>query len=372
LTELLLAAAIAAAIIPFIARQEMNRISQARNIAAATEMQTVRDALEKYVRDEKGNFESESTLIEISSLSEYLPNWEKYADMRARVVKRTDPYGGVILRGIVSSDTGNAMRTRTIELLAGGGYGGDAAAIPTRLVRGDNEFVTRVPSRDPDDSKMESDLDMNRHSIMNIGNISASHIKAGTSRIGDTSADSLSVLSEQKFDGVILADVANIIGTADIGGDFSVSELGVSGGASAANANIGNLNARGATANTLFIPNIEFSGGLKANSIEADLSNLSGGILTRKLRIAEKISDPNDPGLFWNAKDRTGSFYDIQLVLANGLMRSIISAEKYVSEAGSAMRRATSNENATASDFIMALSEMRDIVIMKYNDLNLE
>ncbi len=209
LTELLLTMAIAAIVLPFIARFNMARVQRAENIQVVREMQGVQSALERYMDANKENLLRPTgraiTRVNLADLANFGVTENmilKYGDdFQMRILKSADAAGHATLQGavVLENDDISPLRTREIMNLGDGKIGfaerGQAfGAFGTWKTSGtdlgladvngivgltdirmdQDRYLWRVPSEKSDDATMLADLGMGEHNIIGA-NLVAAH-----------------------------------------------------------------------------------------------------------------------------------------------------------------------------------------------------
>lgn len=418
MTELLLSIALAAAMLPFLLKMQKNSAQRAQDIAMATDIKLVQYSLEKYMDANKkillATIGKNITRVKISDLAkfdlpDYLANNNKF---NLRILKTPDMNGHTSLQGVVilNDDTYSAVRTRKIAEFVGanagvvdeknihgafgtwnitrGHLGGEiktnASATSTRGVLKGLEYIWRKPSPDLSDATFASSLSLGGHNIIdadiiNAKNIQLSETLASESIKSDkiifnsrpTLDEKFVVSGESTVSGNLSSDSKNL----EISNSLTISEIAKIYSLTAKDLFVNNLATNGiyTNGNTPEIKIgkiIDISGG----KIVADIASIGfTGSITPRLYIASKIEDPTNSNYFWDATNSSAVLNDIELPLLNQLATVAVSetADKKT-EAYKIMMTVASNTNATVSDYVNALDQIKTIVNTKYENLNLK
>lgn len=212
LVELMMTLAIAAIMIPFLFRYQQNTVERARNIAVTKQMEIVQNALEKYIVKNRASYVSavgvNNWTVNLNQLNDFLPDGfsdpngpgTNYGTYSLRVLKTQGLDNHAVLQGVVLlSNEDTPLRTREIVNLGGGkiGYidgtnvrGGfnvfvrpktdmgltnvDSGLVgSTKTLRGNTEYLWRLPSGSESDATMQSPLNLDGHDIVNVNDASA-------------------------------------------------------------------------------------------------------------------------------------------------------------------------------------------------------
>lgn len=424
LVEMLLALALAAIILPFIANFQKSRIERAENIAITREMDLIQGALERYIELNRKELLApvgkNIVRVNIADLEDYgvpTATIEKHGDnLQVRVLKSGDASNS-ILQGIVVLNDKNItpMKTREIINLGGqkmgfveegkaiGAFGtwhantsdlgiSSAGGIveTTRTTLGEEKYLWRLPSENESDATMLSPLNLAGHNIINA--------KFADSR----SAQFEEILKSEK----IVANKITFQNRTTVDNDFTASDVVVSGTLSADSRGLNVTNTltladtakfSGFTVDEMWTHDLNLSGlsitnnnGSSAATLKVNqtIDMVAGrvtamyasvgftGSVTPKLTVSKRIEDTSDSRYFWdvsNSSDASAQFYDMSLAELTR-MAPIISAREDGSStiSGQIFGRAAANKNATASDFMNVISQIQERVRAKYRNLNLE
>lgn len=416
--ELLLAMALAAAMLPFLSRQESARVARAENIRAGRDMAMVRTALEKYIDARKKEFGTtigrRVFRVNIADLEPYgltptdINRPEQY---QLRVIKTADRAGRAFMQGIVIMETGEMtpMRTREIAEITGGGYaaGGKLHSIygtwetsatiwnarfadnaildVTRTSGFGTEFLRRLPSDSASDATMLSDISLGGHAITGARSIFSEVAKFSEFlNTHSLSASRAVIENSPTLDGRFTITDANVNGA--ISSDSRVLEtnrMTVSGMSRFNNVTAnelwtGDLYVHGASVRSDGAPatlninrNLDMTGG----RISAGLAFVGfTGSVTPYLSVTGKISDPNNNSFYWDAAAQTAELSDMSIPNLGIMMRAAVRRESGTlrTDTERTMSQIANNTNATVADYARAIAEIKTRVTAKYHLLNLD
>ncbi len=419
--ELLLTLALVAVILPFIVNFQKSRIDRAQNIAVARDMETIQSALEKYMDVNKRNLMKtigkSITRVQIQDLEEYgvsVETLKKYGnDFQIRILKSNDDIEHAILQGVIvlNNKEISPLRTREIMNLGDGKMGfveknktfgafgtwhGDAVDFgigglngivgTTKTVPEDEKYLWRLPSENDSDATMLSNLNLAGHNIVN-----AKFVDADTAQLEEILktqklvSDSLVFQNRTTIDKSFNASDAVVAGTLssdsrsmEISGTFSLADT----------AKLSNF-----TTNDLWTNNLNLSGLSVSTSsssqatllkINQTIDMVAGhvtamfvtvgfdGSITPKLVIKNKIEDSSNSNYFWNVSDNVAHLSDASFGELSRMASLVVKKEYDANtKSGQIFNSVVSNKNATASDFMNAISEIQKQVKLKYTQLNL-
>ena len=419
LVELLLTLALSAIMLPFIFSFQQGRIENTKNTALNTQMEYVKNALEKYMDKNKSKLLStigkNITRVNISDLEDYgLPNKiiESGSDkFQVRILKTNDKNSMASLQGIVirtASDI-SPLRTRQIANIGGNKMGfidnGNAFGAfgtwrtntlemginnknglikTTDKKRATNKYLHRLPTQKISDATMLSKLNMGNHNINNVKYLNSD----------------LARLDEKLSSTEIIADTVIFNNRTTINDVFKTSNAVVSGNLSSdfKNIEVSNTLTLSDTAkfskfetDNLWVMDLNLSGLsvsdsdkiniLKINQISDITSgNINAinttvgytGSITPKLIVTDLITDSSNQNYYWNLKDNTAQLSDATLMELNSMAGEIIKSDKNNTVSYNLFSTVSTNNNATVTDFINVINEIKNKVQIKYNNLNLE
>jgi len=421
MVELLLALALAAAMLPFLLRQEEARVRHAENVKAVRDIGMVRSALERYM---DANQQQLMTTIGRNVVRVRLADLEDYglaagsvgnaSNFQLRIVKTADRGGRAFLQGIVVMDSENVspVRTREIALLGGqaagfadgnrtyGAFGtwgastniwnarfSDTSILDvTTTLRSSDEYIMRIATGDPGDATMQSALSLGGHSIVDARAVTAESARfAEFINSGVMNSSRLVIQNRPTLDGRI-----TISGEATIAGALSAESrnmdadlLSISGSSRFSAVTIGDLWAgdlslsgitvRGDQDNPAVLSvnrTIDMVGGrVSAMMVAVGFA----GSVTPHLTVRERIEDATDKRYFWDVSTGEAVLSDLHIPVLNAMMQAAVRREAATgTESARIMSVIANNSNATVADFTRALAEIESRVTMKYNQLNLE
>ena len=421
LIELLMSVSLAAIIMPFIFKYQQNAVMRAENVVITRQMQDIQSALERYIMENRevllNTVGKNITRVNLSDLVEYgisadlvENSSEKY---QLRVLKSNDVDNKATLQGVIvfQSDDISPLRTREIIALGGDSMGfiegtraygtfgawhadtvdlgviASDGIIETTAVNRDNAlYLWRVPSDSPSDATMLSGLNLGGHDITNIAFFSA----AGA-QFDETLTMGATVAKDTIFENRITIDNSFEVGSATVSGTFSADSrtLDVSGTLGLDDtAKFSSL-----TTDDLWVYNMTLGGFssyteedepviLKVNkSIDMINGRIDAmyvtvgfaGSISPRLVVYNRIEDSINPNYFWDAGLGVANFLDVQFEELNRMaVMAVYEEDGKNTESGQIFGTVSSNRNATASDYMNAISEIQNKVTAKYRRLNLE
>ncbi len=420
LIELLLSIALAAAVMPFIFQFQERVVRRAENIAVTRQMSGIQSALERYIAANRENLLKSVghtiTRVELVDLAPFgVSNdlIESYADKyQLRILKNTDRRAGTTLQGVIvfADDEITPLRTREIVELAGGKMGfidehrafgafgvwhADAVDFgvepstgligTTNINRDSALYLWRLPSDVAADATMAAPLSLGGHDLINSSFVDASALQfSEILLLGATTARTTTFKNRTTIDteykstsatvsGILSSDakemnVKNTFRLNDTGkfsnfstNDLWVTNLTLSGLSIIDDGKISTLNIN----DTLDMT----TGRIAATTVSVGFT----GSITPRLQVSSRIEDSINPSYFWDVTDKTANFLDVSLVELNRMATLVVNAEDGAgTTAAATFGSVASNKNATASDFMNAISEIQKSVRAKYRMLNLE
>lgn len=419
LVELLMTVALVAIIMPFIFRYQQSAITRAENIAIADNMTEIQSALERYILDNREQLLStvgrNIVRVNMADLVEYgasvdLADSEEY---QLRILKSNDLNGRATLQGIVvfSSDEISPMRTREIVALGGDSMGfieGNRAygtfgawrantldmgidttggIVELTDVNRDNAlYLWRVPSDNASDAMMLSGLNLGGHDITNTSFFNAYSAQFDeTLTLGVGVASNLIFQNRTTLDNIFQATNATVSGilssdsrTMEVAGNFTLADTGkftsfTTGDLYASNMTLGGLSVSSDLDGPAILTvnkSIDMTGG----NIDAMYVTVGfAGSITPRLVVYDRIEDSTNSNYFWDLDYGIANMVDVSLQELNRMATDIAYIEPAGdTETGRIFNMVSANKNATASDYMNAITEMQDAVRKKYQRLNLE
>jgi len=421
LIELLLTLALVAVVLPFIINFQKSRIERSENIAIEKQIETVQSALEKYINTNKKELlktvGKNITRVEVSDLADYgisEDSLKQYGDkLQIRILKSSDNNGHSTLQGIIVLNDKNISPIRTREIInlgnnkmgfvekgkAFGAFGtwhGNAVDLGIEGLHGivgttntkldTNEYLWRIPSENSTDATMESDLNLAGHNITET-----KLLDSDSAKFEEILKSEKSVSDNLTFQKRVIVDKKVTIKDAVVAGTLSSDSrsMDVSGILTLANS------ARFAsfTTDDMWVNNLNLSGFSVLNPSGSDATVLkvnktidmvAGHVtamfvtigfdnsVTPKLIVKSRIEDSSDSNYFWDANTSTANLSDISLAELSRMAPLIVKKEAATKTTSSqSFNSVVTNDNATASDFMNAISEIQKKVKLKYNQLNL-
>ncbi len=419
LVELLMTVALVAIIMPFIFRYQQSAITRAENIAIADNMTEIQSALERYILDNREQLLNtvgrNIVRVNMADLVEYgasvdLADSDEY---QLRILKSNDLNGRATLQGIVvfSSDEISPMRTREIVALGGDSMGfieGNRAygtfgawrantldmginatggIVELTDVNRDNAlYLWRVPSDNASDAMMLSGLNLGGHDITNTSFFNAYSAQFDeTLTLGVGVASNLIFQNRTTLDNIFQATNATVSGilssdsrTMEVAGNFALADTGkftsfTTGDLYASNMTLGGLSVSSDLDGPAILTvnkSIDMTGG----NIDAMYVTVGfAGSITPRLVVYDRIEDSTNSNYFWDLDYGIANMADVSLQELNRMATDIAYIEPAGdTETGRIFNMVSANKNATASDYMNAITEMQDAVRKKYQRLNLE
>jgi hypothetical protein len=413
LLELLMALAVCMSILPFVYDYVMDKKNRAADVVITKKIKVIQNALEQYVIDNKQKLLMPITENIVHVKLSDLKNVSDVMDMpvQLRVVKSKDSNGRSFVQGIVIYDAKNMspFRTRQIAMIGGnesgfvdgkmlyGSFGTWRAPISsvdavlnnhsilsgTKPFTNGDDYLQRLPSDNPLDATMSSDIDMSENNIEDVKNISTSSTRLFDILTTDSIEASKMTVSN-RLDWDTKLDVfgeTTVMGpiTSD-GRNLDASQITVSG-----RSQFRNLSANELYANKLFLSGFSVADSSSVPailSISRSLDMTKGhitaidtfvgfsGSVTPKLVISGRIEDSSKSEFYWNVSDTTANMVDLHLSQLSQMIKDVYNKEKTgKTETEQIMGNVILNSNATVSDFIKALDTAKEKVSQKYNDI---
>lgn len=419
LVELMLSIALAMLVIPFVFRYQQRAVRRAENIAIMRQMTGVQDALERYIianRDELlAPVGKNITRVSLSDLVAYGVSTDLVEsasdDYQLRVLKSADINNQATLQGVVVLSNGdiNPIRTREIVNIAGdrvgfldsgrayGAYGAwNNAAVDlglnadggivemTPTLRDNAKYLWRVPSTDTADATMLSALSLGGHDIL-----SASFFNGRNARfdeilsVGKISVNDLIFQNRTSIDkklsavystvsGALSADSKNM----DVAGNFSLSDMAKFSSFSVSDLYVTNMTLSGfSVSSTEKISTLKINQSLDMTYGYIDAMFVTvgfAGSITSRLVVRNRITDSVNPSYYWDAADGVANFSDVSFAELARMAPMALAREGAGTTSAQIFGAVVANKNATASDFMNAITKIQDSVRKKYRRLNLE
>jgi len=420
LIELMMSIALAALVIPFVFRYQQNAILREKNIAVTKQMENVERALEKYIIANKTKLMApvgkNIIRVKISDLIEY--GLEEgvasdYGDLyQLRVLKTANVDNKSVLQGVVilTNNEISPLRTREIVSIGGGktgfvdgsvthgafgtfhanNIGFDAENIKgivktTGTTRGDIQYLWRLPSDNVLDSTMQSSINLAGHDVINTTflNVTSGSFDEKL-KIGKATINDLTFKTRTAIDSVYSTNSAVVSGllTSDS------RDLNIAGSLSLVNsAKVSSFETNDLYTNTLTLSNLSIISSDKpailkiTENLDVVMGKISAmyvtvgytGSVTPRLSVSKRIQDSVDSNYYWDIEDKEAHFADASFAELSR-MASLISSSEYVSGtvSTSLFGSVSSNINATVSDYLNALKNIKSEIETKYHMLNLK
>lgn len=421
LVELLLSVALAMLIIPFVFKYQRNAMERRENIAITKQMTDIQTALERYI------IENREVLLRPSGrhiVRVNIADLEKYGlsdgiintpdtKYQLRIIKSRDFNGQSTLQGVIvyDSDKITPFRTHQILNIAGGNVGfvdgnraygvngtwrtsvadlginATSGIVSTTTVNRDNAlYLWRVPTDNPDDATMRSGLNLGEHDILNVKNISFMNGAFDEFlTLGRVNTRNLIFDNRTTIDGIFYTQSATVSGSLtsdsrnmEISGRLSLSDTGkfssfTTNDLYVTNLTLPNLSIDTSNTNAVILT-VNGSIKMRYGSINAQQVTVGyAGSITPRLIISSKISDPLNPGYYWNASNSVAVFADLYLGDLNRMVSYLGSSElDQNTVAGRRFRAVANNANATVSDYLITIQGISAEIRAKYSLLKLQ
>lgn len=420
LVELLMSLAIAAMVMPFIFKYQYNAAMRAENISITKNMENIQSALERYIVDNRENLLKtvgrNITRVNISDLINYGVSPDLVAESgdkyQLRVLKSSDIDDKATLQGVIvfSSDDITPLRTREIVALgddsmgfiegnrAYGNFGAwrtdtvdlgvsvSGGIVETTSVNRDNAlYLWRLPSENAADATMLSALNLSGHDITNVSFLNASAtqfdetLNVGVAVAKDVifqnkvTLDNIFESTNVTVSGILSSDSRNM----EVSEKFSLADTAkfsnfTTGDLWVANMTLGGLSTYTDEDPTILRVNKSIdmtSGRIDAMYVTVGFT----GSITPRLVVNYRIEDSTNPSYFWDANYGTANMKDIIFEDLNRMAElAVYSENDNKTETGKIFSSVAANENATVSDYMIAIQEIQNKVRAKYRLLNLE
>ena len=97
------------------------------------------------------------------------------------------------------------------------------------------------------------------------------------------------------------------------------------------------------------------------------------GSIAPRLVVRDRIEDSTNPNYFWDVDYGVANLVDVTLQELHAMAMDMVYSENAPdTDAGRIFNAVVSNKNATASDYMNAITEIQNAVRAKYRRLNLE
>lgn len=420
LVELLMSLAIAAMVMPFIFKYQYNAAMRAENISITKNMENIQSALERYIVDNRENLLKtvgrNITRVNISDLINYGVSPDLVAESgdkyQLRVLKSSDIDDKATLQGVIvfSSEDITPLRTREIVALgddsmgfiegnrAYGNFGAwrtdtvdlgvsvSGGIVETTSVNRDNAlYLWRLPSENAADATMLSALNLSGHDITNVSFLNASATQFDeTLNVGVAVAKDVIFQNKVTLDNVFESTNVTVSGilssdsrNMEVSEKFSLADTAkfsnfTTGDLWVANMTLGGLSTYTDEDPTILRVNKSIdmtSGRIDAMYVTVGFT----GSITPRLVVNYRIEDSTNPSYFWDANYGTANMKDIIFEDLNRMAElAVYSENDNKTETGKIFSSVAANENATVSDYMIAIQEIQNKVRAKYRLLNLE
>ncbi|MDR1071700.1 MAG: hypothetical protein LBL21_03600 [Rickettsiales bacterium] len=414
LLELLLALAVFMEILPFVYGFAKRQGERAENVAIVKKIRVVSDALERYISDNRlkllAPVSRNVTRVRLSELKGVPADELDGAKIELRVVKSRDSAGHAFVQGIVIFDSPSLSPLRTRQIAAAGGsaagfadgrmlygsfgtwqapmsaigaaVGGHSVLAETKTFRDGGDYLHRLPSGEPLDATMQSDLDLGGHNIEDAKSVSAVAARfLGVLETDGIEASKMTVLNRMDWTAPLesFGDATVNGAISSDGRSIDASDMVISG-----RSQFRSVSADSLAADNLYLSgfSVASGGGPAVLSISGTLDMKKGhikainsfvgfsGSVTPKLVVLDMIEDGGDSGFYWNVASGDAVFSDLHLSSLSQMMRYAYGQERTGrTETERLMGAAVQNSNATVADYMRAIGRAAAAVEAKYGEV---
>ena len=421
LVELMMTIALAAIIIPFVFKYQQTSVERVKNVAVTRQIENVQHALERYIIENKTELMrpigKNISRVKIEDLVEYglaeniAINYKN--EYQLRILKTADVNNKSVLQGVVILNDANIspFRTREIVNLGGGKFGfvegnttyGGFGAFrvnatdfgitntkgligTTSTMRGNTEYLWRVPSNSEEDATMLSPLNLDGHDLQKVHFFDASKAQFEEKlKVEKLVTSSLEFSNRATIEAIFATNSAVVNGaftadsrTLNVGGVVTLADSAKFSSFYTNDLYVNNLTLNGFSVTST-------SGKSSTLKIVGDMDLILGrvtasyvsvgytGSVTPQLTVSEKIQDPKDSSYYWNVKTQKARFADVNFPELSRMVTQIVRTEsKPGTIATTVFAGVAANANATVGDYINALNAMQMQIREKYEKLNLK
>jgi len=420
LVELMLSVALAAVIIPFVFRYQQNAVTRAENIALTQQMELIQASLERYIMYNQDALLTpvgkNITRVNLTDLVDYgVPHDmvnSQGARYQLRVLKSASNSAQPTLQGIIVFTDADISPKRTREIINLGGdnmgfvednraYGAfgtwrtDAVDLGinanggivdlTPRMRADTKYLWRLPSENAADATMKSSLNLGGHDVTNAKFFDASAVQfdevlAADTIVADTVLFQNRTTIDRQFEtqtAVVAGSLSSDSRSMEIANTFTLNDLWKFSSFTTDDLWVTNLTLGGMSVRTDMGPSIlkiNQNLDMTAGRIDAVFASVAfAGSITPRLFVRNLIEDSINPDYYWDAYRGAANLRDVTFMELGQMATTIAARERVAGTAATELFGATAaNKNATAADFMNAISEIQRRVRIKYRQLNLE
>ncbi len=419
MVELLLSVALAAIVMPFIFQYQQRTVRRAENIAITRDMENIEAALERYIVEHRDalmkTVGQNITRVELSDLTAYGVNPNIIDTARGqyqlRILKSDEAGSGATLQGVIvfTSPDITPLRTREITSLGAGRVGfidgkhaygnfgtwrtntADIGISPTDGIVGttavnrDNAlYLWRVPSSVDADATMLAPLSIGGHDVTNVAFLDgmsaqfSEFLDAGVTATNTTIFQNRTTI-DKEF-GTMTATVSGILSgdskDLEVNGTFRLADVGKFSSFNTGDLWVSNLTLSGLSVyddGNPSILNINNTLDMTGGRISAMQTTVSfTGSITPRLAVSSRIEDSVNSDYYWDVRNGTANFLDVTFAILNDMAESAVYVYGDPSTVSTQLFGAVAeNKNATASDYMNAITEIQKRVRAKYRQLNL-
>jgi hypothetical protein len=350
------------------------------------------------------------TRVRIQDLAEYGNIPKDHDKFQARIIKSRDVGGRAVLSGMVIFDSADISPVRTREIAELGGesagfaergeaygafgtwrsktsifdarFGKDSIVEGTGTILSGGDFLWRLPSLDALDASMASDLSLGGYDIddaLSVDAYSADWTEIFKANL--ISARKVQITPRANWDSrLVVSGEALVMGalTSDsrnaelsdglfLNGEARLSRL------EAAELWVGDLRLNGLSIGGSDQPAIlKVSGVIDTTRgrITSRVATIGyAGSVAPKIIVSERLEDSSDKSYYWDLKLKKAALSDASLGHLGQMVKDVVRAESRNprTTAETVISQVAANSNATLSDYIRAINEVRNRVTEKYN-----
>ncbi len=420
LVELMLSVALAAVIIPFVFKYQQAAVTRAENVALTQQMDGIQAALERYIMHNQDALLApvgkNITRVNLADLVEFGVPQDMVdthgARYQLRVLKSVDAGAAPTLQGIVVLVDSDISPKRTREIINLGGdnmgfvennraYGAfgtwrtdavdlglnipDGIIDMTPRMRADTKYLWRVPSENASDATMKSSLNLAGHNVIHAKFFDASaaqfdEIFQADTIVADTVLFQNRTTIDRQFEtqtAVVSGALSSDSRSMEVAGTFTLNDVGKFSSFTTDDLWVTNLTLGGLSVRTdmgATVLKINQNLDMTAGRIDAVFASVAfAGSITPRLYVRYLIEDSINPTFFWDASQGVANFRDVTFMELNQMATAIVARERVAGTVSAELfGNVAANQNATAADFMNAISEIQRRVRLKYRQLNLE
>lgn len=172
--------------------------------------------------------------------------------------------------------------------------------------------------------------------------------------------------------GALSSDSKNM----DVAGKFSLADLGKFSGFSVSDLYVTNMTLPGiSVSDTGDVALLKINQALDMTSGRIDAMFVTvgfAGSITPRLVVRNRIEDSINPSYYWDASHGVANFSDVSFAELSRMAPLALAREGRGTTAAQIFGAVAANKNATASDYMNAITKIQEAVRKKYRALNLQ